>query len=124
MDLLHPPDKQLQVRAPGQERVQAALGAPGEIAAQIGVRVVSGGALEPGKIGSYCEPQPISMRDQITGPGGLLVVVHHASTLRPLATLASRRRARGGMRVRSAGTVAADRCGLLQERPGAVLNIN
>jgi hypothetical protein len=53
----------------GQEGVQAALGAPGEIAAQIGVGVVSGGALEPGKIGGHCEPQPISMRDQSAGLG-------------------------------------------------------
>ena len=42
------PDVQLQVRAPGQEGVQAALGAPGEVAAQIRVGVGSGGALEPG----------------------------------------------------------------------------
>jgi hypothetical protein len=69
-DLLHPPDVQLQMRAPGQERVQASLGTPGEIAAQIGVGMVSGGALEPGKIGSYREPQPISMRDQSAGLGG------------------------------------------------------
>src|SRR5258708_34341096 len=69
-DLLHPPDVQLQMRAPGQERVQASLGTPGEIAAQIGVGMVSGGALEPGKIGSYREPQPISIRDQSAGLGG------------------------------------------------------
>jgi hypothetical protein len=55
------------VREPGQEGVQAALGAPGEIAAQIGVGVVSGGALEPGKIGSHREPQPIGMRDESAG---------------------------------------------------------
>jgi len=55
------------MRTPGQERVQAAVGAPREVAAQIGVGVVSGGALEPGKIGGRCEPQPVSMRDQ----GGL-----------------------------------------------------
>ena len=58
------------MRAPGQERVQAALGAPGEIAAQIGAGVVSGGGLEPGKIGGHCEPQPISMRNQSAGVGG------------------------------------------------------
>ena len=57
------------MRAPGQERVQAALGAPGEIAAQIGVGVVSGGTLEPGKIGSHREPQPIGMRDESAGLG-------------------------------------------------------
>jgi len=58
------------MRAPGQERVQAAFGAPGEVAAQIGVGVVSGGALEPGEIGGYCVPQPVSMRDEIGGLGG------------------------------------------------------
>jgi hypothetical protein len=44
-------------------------GTPGEIAAQVGVGVVSGGALEPGEIGGHCEPQPISMRDQGAGLG-------------------------------------------------------
>jgi NAD(P)-dependent dehydrogenase (short-subunit alcohol dehydrogenase family) len=34
-DLLHPPDVQLQVRSPGGQRVQALLGTPGEVAAQI-----------------------------------------------------------------------------------------
>jgi hypothetical protein len=55
------------MRAPGQEGVQASLGTPGEIAAQIGVGVVSGGAREPGEIGSHREPQPIGMRDQSAG---------------------------------------------------------
>ena len=32
--------------------------------------MVSGGALEPGKIGGHCEPQPVSMRDQSAGVGG------------------------------------------------------
>ena len=68
-DLLHPPDVQLQMGAPGQEGIQAALGAPGEIAAQIRVGVLSGDALEPGKIGSHRELQPISMRDQSAGLG-------------------------------------------------------
>jgi hypothetical protein len=66
-DLLHPPDVQLQVRAPGQERLEAAVGAPREVAAQIGVGMVAGSALEPGKVGGHCKPQPVSMRDQ----GGL-----------------------------------------------------
>jgi hypothetical protein len=61
---------ELQMRAPGQERIQAAFGTPGEIAAQIGVGVVSGGALEPGKIGCHREPQPIIMRDEGAGLGG------------------------------------------------------
>jgi hypothetical protein len=58
------------MRAPGQKRIQAALGTPGEIAAQIRVGVVSGSAREPGKIGGHCEPQSVSMRDQRAGLGG------------------------------------------------------
>jgi hypothetical protein len=89
-DLLHPPDIQLQMRAPGQEGIQAAFGTPGEIAAQVGVGVFSGGALETGEISGHGEPQPISMRNEAAGLGGdKLVVMHHASTLRPLATPAS-----------------------------------
>ena len=57
------------MRAPGQEGVQSALGAPGQIAAQIGVGVVPGSALEPGKIGGHREPQPVSMRDESAGLG-------------------------------------------------------
>ncbi len=45
-DLLHPPDVQLQVRPPGGRRIQAALGAPGQVAAQIGFGVLAGGARE------------------------------------------------------------------------------
>ena len=58
------------MRAPGQERVQAAFRAPGEVAAQIGVGVVSGGALEPGKIGGHGKPQPVSMRHGMVGWDG------------------------------------------------------
>ena len=45
-DLLHPPDVQLQVRAPGGQRVQAPFRAPGQVAAQVGFGVLVGGALE------------------------------------------------------------------------------
>src|ERR1019366_1059874 len=45
-DLLHPPDIQLQVRAARVQRIQAAFRAPGQIAAQVGLGVVAGGALE------------------------------------------------------------------------------
>jgi hypothetical protein len=45
-DLLHPPDVQLQVRPPRGQRVQAAFGAPGQIAAQVGFGVLAGGALK------------------------------------------------------------------------------
>ena len=41
-DLLHPPDVDLQVRAARGQRVQAVLGAPGEVAAQVGLGVVTG----------------------------------------------------------------------------------
>jgi hypothetical protein len=57
-------------RAPGQEGIQAAFGTPGEIAAQVGVGVVSEGALEAGEIGGHCEPQRISMREEGAGLGG------------------------------------------------------
>jgi hypothetical protein len=55
-DLLHPPDVQLQVRALRGERVQAVLGAPGEVAAQVRFGVLAGGALEAGQVGSHCQP--------------------------------------------------------------------
>ena len=45
-DLLHPPDVQLQVRALRGQRVQAALGAPGQVAAQVGFGAVAGYVLE------------------------------------------------------------------------------
>ncbi len=55
-DLLHPPDVQLQVWTPGGHRVQAALGAPGQEAAQVGFGVLTGGARETGQIGSHRQP--------------------------------------------------------------------
>jgi hypothetical protein len=45
-DLLHPPDVQLQVRAPCGHRVQPALSTPGKERAQVGLGVLAGGALE------------------------------------------------------------------------------
>ncbi len=59
-DLLHPPDVQLQVRAPRDERVHAVFGAPVQVAAQVGLGVLTGGALEAGEVGGHCEPQPVS----------------------------------------------------------------
>jgi hypothetical protein len=58
------------MRTPGQDGIQPVFGTPGEIAAHVGVGVVSGGALEPGEIGGHCEPQLISMRDEGAGLGG------------------------------------------------------
>jgi hypothetical protein len=66
-DLLHPPDVQLQVRTLSGQRVQAALGAPGQVAAQVGFGAVAGGAREAGQVGSYCQPQPVSERRQRMG---------------------------------------------------------
>jgi len=54
-DFLHPPDVQLQVRTLRGQRVQAALGAPGQIAAEVRFGVLAGGALEAGQVGSYCQ---------------------------------------------------------------------
>jgi hypothetical protein len=42
--------------------MQAPLGAPGQVAAQIRVGVITGGALEPGQVGSYGKPQRVGMR--------------------------------------------------------------
>jgi len=48
--LLHSLDVQLQVRSPGGQRVQSALSAPGQVAAQIGFGVLAAGALEAGQV--------------------------------------------------------------------------
>jgi len=61
-DLLHPPDVQLQMRPLGGQRIQAPLGAPGQVTAQVGFGVLAGGALEPGQVGRYCQPQLVSER--------------------------------------------------------------
>jgi len=84
-DLLHPPDVQLQVRPPGSQWIQAALCAPGEVAAQVGFGVLAGGALEPGQVGSHGEPQPVSYRHKaIGGDWDQFGEVRHDLTLRPL----------------------------------------
>jgi hypothetical protein len=66
-DLLHPPDVQLRVRAPGGQRIQAAPGAPGREAARAGFGVIAGGALETGQVCSRCPPQLISERHRTIG---------------------------------------------------------
>ena len=73
-DLLHPPDVQLQVWPPRGEWVQAALGAPGQVAAQIGFGVVTRRALEPGQVGGHRQPQLVSERRQVIGGAGRLVL--------------------------------------------------
>jgi hypothetical protein len=82
-DLLHPADVQLQVRAAGSQRVQGAFGTPGQVAAQVGFSVVTGGALETGQVGGHCQPQLISERDQAIGRDRWQFgEVRHAQTLR------------------------------------------
>jgi hypothetical protein len=99
---LHPPDVQLQVRPPGGEWVQTALSAPGKVAAQIGLSVIPGGALETGQVGSHCQPQLISERRQVIDRDRQQFgEVHHAQTLRP-----GRREAREMCRVRQMSTFA------------------
>ena len=81
-DLLHPPDVQLQVRPLRGQRVQAMLGAPGQVAAQVGFGVLAGGALEAGQVGSHCQPQPVSERRQgIRRYGGQFGKGNHVLTL-------------------------------------------
>ena len=83
--LLHPPDVQLQVRAVGGQRVQAVLGAPGQVAAQVGFGAVAGDAREAGQAGSHRQPQPAGERRQRVGRhGGQVGEGHHVLTLRRL----------------------------------------
>ena len=42
------------------EHIQAELDAPGEVAAQVGFGVLSGGSSEAGQVEGYCQPQPVS----------------------------------------------------------------
>ena len=59
---MHPPDAELEVRPLGGQRVQAAFGAPGQVAAQVGFGVRAAGALEAGQVGSYRQSQPVGER--------------------------------------------------------------
>ena len=68
---------------PGRERIQAALGAPDQEAAQIGFGVIAGGALEPGQVRGHCQVQLVSeRRKRIAGHWGQFGEVHHDPTLR------------------------------------------
>ena len=58
------------MRAPGAQRVQAPLSAPGQIAAQIRVGVVAGATLEPSQVGGDRKPQPVSIRHEMIGWNG------------------------------------------------------
>jgi hypothetical protein len=64
-DLLHPADVWLQVRAPRGQRVEPALGAPGEEAPQVRFGVITGGALVAGQVGSHSQPQLVSERHRM-----------------------------------------------------------
>jgi len=64
---LHPTYVQLQVRPPCGQRVQAAVGAPGAIAAQVRFGVLAGGALEPGQVTGHGQPQLIAERHKTIG---------------------------------------------------------
>ena len=67
------------MRTPGGQRVQAALGAPCEVAAEIRFGVLAGGALEAGQVGSYRQSQPIGERlRRIGGRRGQFGEGHHA----------------------------------------------
>jgi len=55
-----PPDVQLQVGAPYSQRVQIQLSAPGEVAAEVRLGVLAGGALKTRQVGSHSETQRIS----------------------------------------------------------------
>jgi len=74
------------VRSLRGQRVQAPLGAPGQIAAQVGLGVLTGGALEAGQVGRHCQPQLTGERlGRIRGGGGKLGEGRHALTLQRLA---------------------------------------
>jgi hypothetical protein len=52
------------VRSLRGQRVQAALGAPGQMAAEVRFGVLARGALEAGQVGSHCQTQLVSERRQ------------------------------------------------------------
>jgi hypothetical protein len=86
-DLLHRPDVQLQVRPLRGQRVQAVLGAPGQVAAEIRIGVLAGGAFEAGQVRGHRQPQPVGERPgRITGRGGQVGEGNHAPTLKQLST--------------------------------------
>ena len=63
------PDVQLQVRAARSQRVQAPFCAPGQVAAQVRLDVVAGGAVETGQVSSHRQPQLVSERHHVIGGG-------------------------------------------------------
>jgi hypothetical protein len=76
------------IRPPGGQWVQAALGAPGEIAAQVRFGVLSGGALEPGQITGHGQPQLVRQPHNMIGrDSGQFREVRHEPTLRLLGII-------------------------------------
>ena len=74
------------MRPLGGQQVPAALGAPGQVAAQVGFGVLAGGALEAGQVGGHCQPQPVSeWLRRIGGREGQLCECRHVVTLPRLA---------------------------------------
>jgi hypothetical protein len=71
------------VRPPGGQRVQAVLGAPGQVAAQVRFGVLARGALEAGQAGGHRQPQPAGeWLRRIGGRRGQRGEGRHAMTLR------------------------------------------
>ena len=76
------------MRPLGGQRVQALLGAPGEIAAQVRFGVLARGAFEAGQVGGHCEPQPVGeWLRRIGGREGQLGEGRHAMTLQRLTVI-------------------------------------
>ena len=73
------------MRPPRGQWIQAALGAPSKVGAQVGSGVLAGEALETGQVGSHGQPQLISeWRQVIDRSKRQFGEVHHAQTLSPL----------------------------------------
>ena len=71
------------MRAAGSQWIQAAFGAPDQVAAQVGCSVFAGGTFKTGQVSSHSQPQLISNRHQTIGRDGRQFgEVHHAQTLR------------------------------------------
>jgi hypothetical protein len=87
-DFLHPPDVQLEVRAACRQRMQAALGAPGQDGAEVGAPVVARGAGKPGQVGGDRLVEPIGCLPGFSGDRGK-VMLDHAQTVRWLGTAAN-----------------------------------
>ena len=107
--------------APLGQRVQSALCAPGEVAAQAGRGVLAGGVLETAQAGSHRQPQLISEGRTIRREGRQVRAVHHP---RHCARFRPPRSVLGGRTGYSCGSWIADgdkRLALLARQPCALL---